>query len=353
MSRVCSVGAWVLCAPPDSSVVSYTEPLTSEMRMKVVIAGSCYRPTVKDWADELAREFPDIEFVPADTEEAQKAAIRDADVYFGIPPSSVFKEATRLKWVHTSATGINGVAAKSPELIESDVVLTNSKGPNSQPMADHVFAVMLTIAHRMNYLWEDQKTGSWSWSYGGSLMKMSGKTIGIVGMGDVGAAVARRAFGFNIKVYGIDKRVRPFWYPMPEVEAVWTPDRLDDMLRIIDWLVIAAPITPETKGMMDRRRMGLLKHGAGVVVVSRGGIIDEPALYEGLRSGRYCGAGIDVWSVEPPPDIWKMPNGVLSPHASFRTAEAYEGRRRLFKDYLRHFINKEPFPYVCDKRAGF
>ncbi len=321
--------------------------------MKIVIASDCYRPSIIEWAEELQSEFPEAEFVAAETEEERLTAIVDADGYFGVPSPEVFRAATRLRWVHTSAVGINGVPKKVPELIDSDVVLTNSKGPNAEPMADHVFAVILTITHRIHELWEDQKQREWTRSYGGELIEVAGSTIGILGFGDIGKAVARRAQGFGMEVYAVDKRPPPSWYPIPGVRGVWTPDRLDDMLELTDWLVVTAPSTVETEGMVDRRRMRLLKDGSFVIVVSRGGIIDEPTLYEDLRSGRIAGAGLDVTNETPPDDIWNMPNVVISPHCSFRTPEAYEGRRELYKLFLRRFLDGETFPYVCDKKAGF
>lgn len=321
--------------------------------MRIVIASSCYRPSIGAWADELQAEFPEVQFVAAETVQDQKAAIVNADGYFGIPPSEVFNAATKLRWVHTSAVGINGVPNRVPELIESDVILTNSKGPNAEPMADHVFAVILTLTHKIHELWDDQKRREWTRSYGGNLVEVSGSTVGILGFGDVGKAVARRALGFGMEVYAVDKRPPAPWYVTSGVRAVWTPDRLDEMLKITDWLVVTVPSTTETIGMVDRRRMRLLKPGSYVVVVSRGGIIDEPTLYEDLRSGRIVGAGLDVTATSPPDDVWDMPNVVISPHCSFRTPEAYEGRRDLYKLFLRRFINGETFPYVCDKRAGF
>ena len=119
---------------------------------------------------------------------------------------------------------------------------------------------------------------------------------------------------------------------------------------------MTAPFTAETEGMIDAGRLAALKKGAHVVAISRGGIIDEDALIDALRSGHVAGAGLDVTAVEPLPDespLWGMENVVISPHASALTPEMWRGRQEIFKENLRRFLADEPFLYVCDKRAGF
>ena len=177
--------------------------------------------------------------------------------------------------------------------------------------------------------------------------------MGILALGGIGRAVARRGYGFGMEVYAVDAHPMP---APPEVKDVWGLDRLDELLQRSDWFVITAPFTPETEELIDRRRLEQIKPGAYVIAISRGGILDEEALIEGLRSGRIAGAGLDVTAVEPLPDdspLWDMENVIISPHASALTAEMWEGRRQIFKENLRRFLAGEPFLYVCDKQAGF
>ena len=166
-------------------------------------------------------------------------------------------------------------------------------------------------------------------------------------------AVARRALGFEMKVYAVDKHPRT---PPPGVEEIWGLESLDDLLSISDWFVVTAPFTAETEGLIDAGRLAALKRGAHVIAISRGGIIDEEALIDALRSGQVSGAGLDVTAVEPLPDespLWDMENVVISPHASALTPEMWQGRQEIFKENLRRFLAGEPFLYVCDKSAGF
>lgn len=317
--------------------------------MKIVMATLLNDQFLK----ELRTDFPDVTFVEAPSVEEQERHIKDADVFFGWPPREVFLAAERLCWMHCPGTGIDRIAS-IPELIESDVILTNARGPHANPMADHVFCMILTFAHCAREFWEDQQAHRWDGDkYRSSFLELSGQTMGILALGDIGMAVARRANGFGMVVHAVDIRSIP---TPPGVKAVWGPERLDDLLKISDWFVVTAPLTSETKGLIDRRRIELMKPSAHIIVISRGGIVDEAALIDALRSGQIAGAGLDALAPEPlSPDspLWDMDNVILTPHASALTPEMWEGRRQIFKENLRRFLANEPFLYVCDKQAGF
>ena len=317
--------------------------------MKVVMAALLS----EEFLEDLRATFPDVTFQAAPSVEEQKLHIKDADVFFGHPSREVFLAADRLRWIQFQSTGIDRITSV-PEIIDSDVVLTNCRGPHANAMADHVLGMIITFAHRLHELWEDQKARRWDRpKYDERVMELSGQTMGILALGDIGTAVARRAHAFGMEVYSVDTRPVP---APPEVREVWGSERLEDLLKISDWFVVASPLTSETRGLIDRRRIGLLKPGAHVIVISRGGIVDETALAEALRSGRLAGAGLDVTAEEPlPPDnpLWDLENVLLTPHASALTPGLWEARRQIFKENLRRFLANEPFLYVCDKRAGF
>ena len=304
--------------------------------------------------EDLRASFPEVTIQRAVTTEEQIRHIKDADVFLGQPEREVFLAAERLRWLACPGTGIDMIVS-IPEVVDSDVVLTNALGPHANPMADHVFGMVLTLAHRLREMWKDQEAHQWrgTSAYRERLVELSGRTMGILALGGIGMAVARRAHGFGMDVYGVD--IRPMPAPR-EVKEVWGLERLDELLRISDWFVVTAPLTPDSRGLIDRRRIGLLKDGAYIVGISRGGIIDEDALIEELRSGRIAGAALDVTAVEPLPadsPLWDMENVLISPHVSADTPDMPEGRMRIFKENLRRFLNNEPFLYVCDKEAGF
>ncbi len=317
--------------------------------MKIVVTSR----TTDQFLNELRTTFPDVHFHRAATPAEEIQQIRDADVYCGEPSREVFLAAKKLRWIQCPGTGIDRIVS-IPEIRDSDVILTNARGPHANPMADHAFGMILTFAHCLREQWEDQKAHHWdTGKYDERVLELNGSTLGILALGGIGMAVARRGYGFGMEVYGVDTQLIP---APPEVKAVWGLERLDELIQMSDWFVITAPFTPETQGLIDRRRIGLLKPGAHIIAISRGGILDEEALIEGLRSGRIAGAGLDVMAVEPLPadsPLWDMDNVILSPHASALTAEMWEGRRQIFKENLRRFLADEPFLYMCDKQAGF
>ena len=315
---------------------------------KIVLAGE-----YGALAEELKAEHPGVTFTEAPTDAEQLEQMVDADAMYGWPTREAFLAAERLRWIQRTGTGINMIM-DLPELVESDVVLTNSRGPHALPMANHVFAMMLSLAHSLPALMDAQRDHDWhAAKHIPPFVDLDGRVVGILALGDIGKAVARRAVGFGMEVYAVDKHPET---PPPGVSGLWGLDRLDDLLEISDWFVVTAPLTAETRGLIDSRRLGLLKQGAYVIVISRGKIVDEEALVERLRSGHLGGAGLDVMAVEPLPEdspLWDMDNVVLSSHLAARSPDAMAGARENFKENLRRFLANEPFIYVCDKRAGF
>jgi phosphoglycerate dehydrogenase-like enzyme len=175
----------------------------------------------------------------------------------------------------------------------------------------------------------------------------------VMAMGDIGRAVAKKAAAFGIEVYAVDILAIK---PPPGVREVWPVECLDEMLGMVDWLVVTPPLTEATKGMVDRRRLGLLPEGAHVTVVSRGGIVDEEALVEGLHSGKIGGAALDVTAVEPLPEdspLWDAPNMWISPHVSAESVQLIERRKAIFKENLRRYLAGEDLLHVCDMEKGY
>ena len=274
----------------------------------------------------------------------------DADAYLGRPGVDALAVAQRLR---CPAMGIDTLE-RMPGIAESDLVITNSPGPHTGPIADHVMFFVLARAHQARQLLDDQRAKQWDTrSYGGRMVDLDGTVMLLVGIGGIGRAVFQRAAGFGIRVSAID----PSPTDVPTgVRAVGGPERLDELLPTTDWLVVTAPLTPETRGVIDARRISLLKPGAFVIAVSRGGIVDEDALVEALRSGHVSGAGLDVTGVEPlPPDspLWEMDNVLISPHVSGHTQGLRAGRRRIIEEQVRRFVEGRPLAYVCNVRRGY
>ncbi len=305
------------------------------------------------YIQDLSASFPEIDIVTATTAEDQKLHIRDAEVFHGFLTEELLAEARQLRWFHLPGAGIDSTLAV-PGFAESDIILTNTRGPHAPSMANHAMAMILNLAHKWHDFFLHEQERKWDpWNYVWQYQDLDDRTMGILAIGDVGMAVARRAHGFGMKVYAVDKHPKP---DMAEVEATWGLDRLDEMVGMSDWLVITAPLTPGTRGLIDRRQLELLPEGARVIIVSRGGIVDESALVDGLQSGRIAGAGIDAFEEEPlAPEspLWSMPNVVITPHVAGVSAGVLVGLKAIFKENLRRYLAGEDFLYVCDKKEGF
>ena len=315
--------------------------------MKIVVGPGPAAPLVAEWRD----EFPEVEFVPVTTPEEQLRAVPGADAFIGWITREAFVAAgPQLRWVHAPSAGVERHVA-IPELVESDVTLTNTRGSHAPTIAEHTFAMLLALTRRILELAEYQKEHAWKRPT--NPRGIMGMTMTVVGFGQIGRAIAKRAVGFDMKVIGVDARPSE---PPPGVDEVWGLDRLDEALREADVVAIAAPITPETRGMIDARRIGLLKPDSYLLVVSRGGIVDEAALIAALKEGRLAGAGLDVMATEPlPPDdpLWDAPNIILTPHCSGASEQTTGAVASITTANLRNFVTGAPLSNICDKRAGF
>jgi len=318
--------------------------------MKVVIGATLLG---EGFIDRLAGLFPEVTFVAAYSSDAQRREIGDADVFLGWPDQESVKRARSLRWIHAPGMGIDRLAL-IPEIADSTIVLTNSPGSHTNPMADHVMAVILALAHNLSALIDDRRARRWDTAkYAERMVELNGAVMGILSIGGIGRAVAQRAAAFGMRICAVDPG--PTDVPAGIID-VWGLDRLDELLSLSDWFVVTSPLTPETRGIIDARRIGLMKPGASLIVVSRGGIVDEAALAAALQSGRLAGAALDATAVEPPPPespLWGLENVILSPHASALSPQLYEGRRRVFIGNLRRFLEGKPLAFVCDLRRGY
>ena len=173
---------------------------------------------------EMQATFPDVHFVEVGEEADQIREVSDAEVYYGWPSRDVFLAGKNLKWIHCPGTGIDQHMA-IPELVASDIPITNAREPHVAPMADHVFGFIIVLAHKLHWMWDDQKAKQWRmYDYGWKQLDLEGTTLGILAFGNIGRAVAKRAQGFSMKVYAVDKFPRPSEY----AEEVWGLDKLDD-----------------------------------------------------------------------------------------------------------------------------
>jgi len=285
------------------------------------------------------------------------AAARSAEVYlgFGVPPGVVEAGRGTLRWMHS---GTAGVGSSLAGLRGTEVVLTNSAGVHAEPMADWVIAAIGYFARGLDRAARAQALARWTKQEFEELTvpvrEFRDLRVGILGLGGIGTAVARRALALGMSVAGVRRRSARGGPP-----GVRWVGGLDDLPRLAaesDCLVIAAPHTPATAGAVDRRVLERLPPHALVVSVSRGSLLDEAALLALLDAGRLRGAALDVFAVEPlPPDhpFWGHPRVLVSPHVSAVTDRFWERETALMVDNIRRYLAGAPLTNVVDLEAGY
>ena len=238
--------------------------------------------------------------------------------------------ARRLKWVHTSSAGVDALLC--PELRETGAVLTCAKGEVvGSLLAEHAFALMLALTRGLVWCARQRR-----WDRGGQAgreaYELRGKTLGIVGYGGAGQALARRAAAFEMEVAAV-KRTPPSQAPPEPLRTLWGFDRLDDLLAVADVVVSTLPGTPETRGVFDEGRFQLMKRAALFINVGRGEAVQPGALLRALQEGWIAGAGLDVTDPEPLPEdspLWLMDNVLITPHIAGNSPER-AGRNRHWR----------------------
>jgi len=240
------------------------------------------------------------------------------------------------------------------ELRRSDVILTNASGVYGVPIAEQVLGVMLALARQLHTCVREQSAGRWPGpAVRGKVDVLERKTCVILGLGDIGTEVARRAKAFRMTVIGI--RRRPVSKP-PEVDELVGPDRLAEVLPRADYLVVALPLTEATRHIIDAEALALMKPSAYIFNVGRGAAIDEPALIRALQEGRLAGAGLDVFEKEPLPEdspLYQMENVIITPHSSGGSPYNRERLLDLFCPNLQRYLAGQPLLNVVDKEAGY
>ena len=306
--------------------------------------------------EELRTRFPHITFLHSTTRETDLELAPGADAAFAIALGrEAIARATRLRWLHCSGHAVGHFPLA--DLAARGVVVTNSRGIQSVPIAEHVMACLLALARRLPQTLRDQQERAWrpnALTGEASPWLLAGRTIGIIGMGTLGRAIAVRAKAFGMRVVGM--RRNPDRGAPLEVDEVVGPTERDRLLSEADVVVIAAPLTPETDRLLDARAIARMKAGAVVINIARGQLIDEAALAEALESGRLGGAALDVFTTEPlPPDspFWSLPNVVVTPHNSGFRAGHFDAVIDLFAENLTRFERGVELLNVVDLQTGY
>jgi phosphoglycerate dehydrogenase-like enzyme len=340
-------------ARPKVLVASYLEPdLVERIRFSVPEVDLLYRP------DLLGRpKYPADHYTPLRRNEAQEAEWRrllsSAEVLFDFDYSHVAdlpSLAPNLRWIQATSAGVGNFLKTSGYLEKTHWVFTTASGVHARPLAEFAIMSMLYFAKGFPRMQRLQKTKTWE-RYATSELSLN--TLGIVGVGKIGSEVARIAKAFGMSVIGMKREPGD----VPNVDRmVYGSEGLREILSQSDFLCLSLPQTVETERMISSKELALMKKGAVIINVSRGAVIDEGALIEGLKSGHLGGAALDVFEVEPLPaesSLWAMENVIVSPHSASTSLRENEKLVELFCENLKRYVRGGELINVFDRERMY
>ena len=270
--------------------------------------------------------------------------------FSGEPFRSLFPQGKKLKWIHSLSAGVENIL--SPEVIASPVPLSNGRGVFRRSLAEFALGAMLFFAKDLRRMLGNQEAGKWEPF---DIEMLEGSTLGIVGYGEIGRATAKLARAFGMRVLAMRRRAS-LSTDDPDLDAVYAPEQLEDMLAAADYVLIAAPNTPETRGMIGEPELNYMKSTAVIINVGRGPVIVETALVQALENKRIRGAALDVFDHEPLPHghpFYSFDNVLLSPHCADHTVGWVEMAVDLFVENFKLFEAGQPLKNIVDKKAGY
>ena len=315
--------------------------------MRIVL---CY-PVEEDHIQQIQAAWPAAEIVDAGQERIAQE-ILEADILCGhvkvpVPWEEVVAK-NRLQWIQSSAAGMDHCLV--PCVVESEIMVSSASGVLAKQVADHTMALLAGVLRSLPAFSRAQQSKDFTRL---PTRDLHGARIGIVGLGGNGRKLVRVLKPFETTILATD------WFPdhrPDEVDELLPPEGLEDMLRRIEILILTAPLTDATRGMIDERRLRLLPADGVLINVARGGLVVEHDLISVLRSGHLWGAGVDVTEVEPLPAdslLWTLPNVIITPHVGGQRASRIDDMTHLFCENLRRFQSGQPLINRLDKKFGF
>ena len=328
--------------------------------MKVLVAALSHLDLwiAPPWfGEKLRTEFPDIDVSQISTGDRLTQEVTDAHILFGghLKPEQ-FRAAHELRWIHSPSAGVNPLLF--PELINSDIILTNARDVHGTVVAEHVIALMFALARRIPESVRFQEKRQWGqellWNQHKTPRELAGATVGLVGLGSIGRNVAQRASALGMNVLAVREHADR---PKPEhVDEVMPTSLLNKMLLRCDYVVLSPPLTPATQGMIGREQFAAMTKDGYLINVGRGPLVQETALIEALRERKIAGAGLDVFDQEPLPaesPLWDLENLLITPHTAGMTGKLWERHYALFSENLRRYLQGQPLLSIVNKKLGY
>src|SRR5947209_5549049 len=309
------------------------------------------------FGERLRKEFAHLEFAQRDSYEGIEEHLRDSEIIFTISlRPEQFAHTRKLRWIHAASAAVHQLLF--PELVKSDVVITNSSEVHGPVVAEHVIALIFALAKKIPLasLWQRKKLWGQAaiWTEGPRPREVAGATLGLIGVGSIGRNVTKKAAALGMRV--IAAREHPEKGRPEGVDKILASSNLDELLAESDYVVLAAPLTGATKGLMDAAHLAKMKPDSYLINVGRGPQVDDVALVDTLRNKRIAGAALDVFQQEPLPSnspLWDLENLLITPHTAGLTDKLWQRHYELFSDNLRRYLSAQPLRFVVDKQKGY
>ena len=306
------------------------------------------------FVERLRTEFPGTEVVYSANKRNEEDALRGADVMIGwaLSPEQ-FCTAKSLRWIYSITAAVDQFFY--PELISSEIAISNAGRVHGPVVAEHTIAMLLALAKRLPSAVRYQERRKWAmeaiWNEQPRPREVRGASVVVVGLGSTGAEVASMAAALKMNVIGV--REHPERGGANETVGY---DGLDGAITRADFVVLAAPLTPRTRHMIDAPRLQIFKPTAFLINVSRGALVDEAALVKALRDRQIAGAALDVFEEEPLSrwsPLWKMPQVLITPHTAFLTENVWQRHFEMFAANFKRYLAGEPLGDLVDKARGY
>ena len=309
------------------------------------------------FAGKLRADFPQLEIVHLPDYDHVEEHLQNAEVAitWSLRPEQ-FLAARNLRWIHSPAAAVHQLMF--PELVNSDVMVTNAREVHAPVVAEHVIAQILALAKKIPQAVRMQQKHVWGkeemWRERPPAREIAGATLGLIGLGSIGREVAKRASALGLRVIAV--REHPERGGGENVECVFGTGQMDQLLSESDYVVLAAPITPETRGIMNAERIAKMKPEACLINVGRGPLVEESALVNALIKKSIGGAALDVFDQEPLPqdsELWDLENALITPHSAAITDKLWDRHYKLIHENLRRYLAGEPLLAGVDKTRGY
>jgi phosphoglycerate dehydrogenase-like enzyme len=298
----------------------------------------------------LEAEFTGFTFLDVRDSAALDRHLGRGVITYGLPPVARLGEAASLRWIQFISAGVPQDLC--PVARDRGITVTNLAGLYGPSIAEHTFALMALLARNLHIALRNQQARRWDRDVALTMTNLRGKTLAIIGLGNIGRAIARLGRAYGMRVLGCRRTDRP----TPFVDRVYPLAELHALLAEADYVVVAAPLTARTEGMLGPAEFAAMKRGVVYVNISRGGIAQEPALLAALRSGQVVAAGLDVFATEPlgaDHPFWSMPQVVISPHYSGETVNLSALPAERFARNLRRWPQTQGMEGLVDLDCGY